>query len=371
MKIVFISNYMNHHQYFLCKEIQKKCDSFCFVQTEAMTEERIKLGWQKFDDPMITDGIDTLPEILSDCDAVICGGISKKLLNTVKNSIPDSAITFIYSEPLFKNVNNKKPNILRRVKAYMKYCNLKNSYLLCAGAYVSYDYEICGLFKNRAFNWGYFPVFYDVAPRTIFAGDEIKLLWAGRFLDWKHPEDALTILKQLIDSGVQTSLIMIGSGPEEENVRNTIKQYGLEANVSLLGAKKSDAVRQYMQSVDVLLFTSDRGEGWGVIANEGINSRCLVVGCEETGSVPFIIGKDKGVSYKRSELDTLGQRIKELIDNPSKANEITDRAYNELEKNWTPAVAAERLLKLINCLKEGSDIPLFDGVCGKADTIEH
>ncbi len=48
MKLVFVSNYINHHQIPLSEELFKLTDgSYRFIQTEPMEEERIKLGWDE------------------------------------------------------------------------------------------------------------------------------------------------------------------------------------------------------------------------------------------------------------------------------------------------------------------------------------
>ncbi len=371
MKIVFISNYMTHHQYYLCDQIRKNCDSFTFVQTEKMSSERINLGWQQFSDDMITEDVDALPEILSGCDAVICGGVSNQLMSKVRGSLGDDALIFVYSESLFKKSRAQQLNLASRYKVHKKYADIKNCYLLAAGAYVAYDYSLCGLFKGRAYKWGYFPELENVPERKIFCEDELRLWGVGRFLDWKHPEDALHIVKRLCAFGTACRLTMIGTGVEEDNIKRMISSLGIEDRVSLLGAKKSQEVREYMRSADALLFTSDRGEGWGVVANEAINSRCLVIGCEEAGSVPFLLSSSTGIVYKRNDLCAAAESIKRLCESPEKANEMASDAYRELEANWTPAVAAKRFCELVDCLKNKKEFDVSCGACSKADIIKH
>ena len=46
MRIVFVSNYFNHHQKPLCEAFSKtEGVDFCFYQTEPMEEERVRMGW--------------------------------------------------------------------------------------------------------------------------------------------------------------------------------------------------------------------------------------------------------------------------------------------------------------------------------------
>ena len=45
MKVVFVSNYINHHQIPFCNAMREQLsEDFFFVQTEPMAEERIKMG---------------------------------------------------------------------------------------------------------------------------------------------------------------------------------------------------------------------------------------------------------------------------------------------------------------------------------------
>ena len=46
MKIVFVSNYYNHHQSAVSMALDKLTNGqYTFIQTEPMSEERLKLGY--------------------------------------------------------------------------------------------------------------------------------------------------------------------------------------------------------------------------------------------------------------------------------------------------------------------------------------
>ena len=47
MKLIFVSNYFNHHQLPFCDALYELLEGdFCFLQTQPMEEERVKMGWQ-------------------------------------------------------------------------------------------------------------------------------------------------------------------------------------------------------------------------------------------------------------------------------------------------------------------------------------
>ena len=49
MNLVFVSNYMNHHQMPVSRELYRLCreqgGSYTFVQTQPMEQERVAMGW--------------------------------------------------------------------------------------------------------------------------------------------------------------------------------------------------------------------------------------------------------------------------------------------------------------------------------------
>ena len=57
MRVVLVSNYINHHQIPFCEALYESLgEDFTFVQTMPMEEERVRMGW----------GVDegTLPYVL-------------------------------------------------------------------------------------------------------------------------------------------------------------------------------------------------------------------------------------------------------------------------------------------------------------------
>ena len=46
MKVIFISNFYNHHQACLCENLNFLTEgNFYFIQTMPMSEERLNMGW--------------------------------------------------------------------------------------------------------------------------------------------------------------------------------------------------------------------------------------------------------------------------------------------------------------------------------------
>lgn len=357
MKITFYSNFLNHHQLPFCIEMEKKIgENFKFVATEKIPKERIELGYEdlnnkysfvieEYKDPKRAE------ELAEESDIIIIGSAPNKYIK-----IANKKICFRYSERLYKDKNIIK-NIGRYLKNFNKSFCERNVYLLCASAFAAKDYSISGAYINKCFKWGYFPevIKYKDINSIIENKDINSILWVGRFIKWKHPEIVIEIAKELKKQNKDFRIKMIGTGKEKEKIRKMIIKYNLNEEVSLYDSMSPSEIRKNMEKSSIYLFTSDRGEGWGAVLNEAMNSGCAVFAYKEIGSVPFLIKNDiNGVIYN-SKKDLITKLIT-YMDNNNCLKKLSVNAYNTMLNEWNPLIATERFLKICSELKKGKNI---------------
>ena len=354
MKIVFVSNYYNHHQSALSESFYKKTEGqFYFIQTEHMSEERKQLGWGRESLPEFVKEsyLDeaTLQECLSlinDADVVIAGSAPNSML---KQRLKEKKLVFRYSERIYKNWKNTITLPLRFFKYHTyNYCS-KNVYLLCASAYAAKDYAKTLNYINKSFKWGYFPEVkeYENIDDLIEKKEKGSILWVARFIDWKHPEVPIAVAKQLKEEGYKFQLNMIGSGPMEEDISAMIKKEGLEDCVSLLGSMPPDKVREHMEKSEIFLLTSDKNEGWGAVLNEAMNSACAVISNDATGAAPYLIEDGtNGFLYNGGNFKQIIEIIKKLSEDDSLRQFVGKKAYQSMREIWNADLASERFITL-------------------------
>ena len=241
--------------------------------------------------------------------------------------------------------------------------------MLCASAYTAPDCRFIFSYPNKTYQWGYFPVTetYESAEYLISHKKKNSLLWVGRMIDWKHPEAALTVAESLKKDGIEFELNMIGNGEMERYLKELIRSRGLEQQVRLLGSMPPESVRNYMGKADIYLFTSDRQEGWGAVLNEAMSSACAVVACREIGSVPFLITHgENGLIYDKYGSHSLYDNVKRLIQDKNLRERLQKNAYDTIKNVWNADAATERLLRLIDCIQRGEEVPYTDGPCSRA-----
>ncbi|MBE6926308.1 MAG: glycosyltransferase [Ruminococcaceae bacterium] len=366
MRIILISNFHNHHQMPLCDGfLQIPNVEFTFIATEKVPQKRVTLGYaQTFDHlPYYREAIEPQDAIAAeqlcfDSDVVIIGSAP---MTFIKRRLQAKKLTFTYNERWFKQGFWHHPgDIYRAVRAYTLPGN-RNFYQLCASAYTAFDSNRIFAFPGRKLRWGYFPEVKKQDISALMAQKEpATLLWAGRFLCWKHPEMALTVAKRLKEDGISFCLSMIGGGEEEQQIRTLIRAYDLEDCVALLGTMSPEEVRIHMERSAVFLFTSDFNEGWGAVLNEAMNSGCAVVASHAIGAAPYLLRQgENGFIYQNGDLEGLYQYTKKLLTDPVLREKLGKEAYRTMTECWNATVAAGRLYDFAQAKLTGEKVPSY------------
>ena len=376
IKITFFSNFLSHHQTPFCEAMQKLIgEGFTFVATEKMEQERLQLGFKDLNDSASyvlnsyenDENFQKALQLGKESDVVIIGSAPDVF---IEERLNEDKLTFRYYERFFKQGKWRilDPRVLiAYYKLHFRY-RKKNLRMLCASAYTAPDCRFISSYPKKTYKWGYFPPVtrYEDVKKVIYEKTQNSILWAGRFIDWKHPEAPIEVAKRLKEQGYEFKMDLIGIGPMKEKIESLIEKYSLKGYVNLLGAMAPEKVREHMEKNQIFLFTSDQNEGWGAVLNESMNSGCAVVASGAIGSVPYLINDgENGLIYKSGNVDDLFNKTKFLLDNQETRSQIGYKAYETLATTWNAECATERLLQLIEDIKNGKDSRFIDGPCSK------
>lgn len=359
MNIVFLSNYFNHHQKSLSDALAKR-SNYTFIATASMTEERRAMGWGSEPEPAYVCSYDREPERAEACiaqaDVVIAGSAPEKL---VKKCVDRGQMVFRYMERPLRHGMEWHKYFPRFIKWHLQNPEGKPIYLLCASAYTAGDFARFGLFRGRAFRWGYFPETKRYGDLGVVLDQKkpVSILWAGRLLDLKHPDDAVRVAAKLKASGMDFEMNIIGRGEMEEALRRMIRGAGLEDQVHLLGFASPEEVRWYMEQSRIFLVTSDRREGWGAVLNEAMNSGCAVVASDAIGAAPYLLRDgENGCVYHSGDVSELYEKVSGLLDSPERVRRLGEMAHKTIVEQWNGETAAERLICLLETLRAGEEV---------------
>lgn len=375
MKILFCSNYFSHHQRPLSDALDELTEhNYFFLAHREMDTERKTLGWgQDLARPYVgmpTDG--DIQKKLEDLDVLITGSFPEKLTTDYAKY---AKLFFRYSERPLKTGNPALKYIPRFLRWHRRNPPWRKTYMLCASAYTAGDYAKFGLFRGRCYKWGYFPetIRYPSIDDLIDRKAKATILWCGRFISWKHPDDVIEVAKMLRDAGCCFKIKMIGTGEMERQLKQQASEAGLlDENVRFLGAMSPEAVRRHMESAGICLFTSDRQEGWGAVLNEAMNSGCAVVASDAAGATPYLVNDGvNGSVYHSGDVQELYEKVRRLLENTTMQYSFGKAAYQTITELWNSEVAAKRFLQLSQALLNGTDASgLFaNGPCSPAKPL--
>ena len=371
---------MTEHQKFLSKAfVSMPCVEYLFIETSEPDDSFQSVNYAEDPEMNFIVGFDELRsnqkkylKIINGADVVIHGSAPDSL---IIERIRSNRLTFRYCERLYKDGFPSIKYIRNMLAAWLHHGRFKqnNLYMLCTSAFSYADCLKFGNYKDRCYKWGYFPntEVFDI-KECVDTKRPGSIVWASRFIDWKHPEIPVIIAERLKNEGYDFSLTLYGKGEMFDEISSLIKEKGLDDKVTLDDSKNSEELRKIMKASSIFLHTADRKEGWGVVINEAMNSGCAVVASHIVGSVPYLIENNRnGMIYEDGNIDDLYGKIKQLLDDPEKVKDMGIKAYNTIVDIWNGRITAERFVDLSNAILNGNKHPdLYeDGPCSRAEII--
>lgn len=314
-------------------------------------------------------------QLINIADVLLAGGEPFEL---VRERILSNKLTFRLGERSMKGPLWK--DILRFIKLKSHYDRYSrpNYRKLSLSGYDANDMRLCNRsYREKCYRFAYFNQIKTVDIDELIRNkqnDKLTIIWCARFIDWKHPELPVLLAKKLVESGRGNFVIqMIGSSttPLWHKTKQQIEKLNLENHVILTGAIPNTEVVERMKKSQVFIFTSDRGEGWGVVLNEAMSCGCACVASHEIGAVPTLIkNRENGLIFKSRSVDSLFNKVCKLYDNPQLCVQYGLNAYKTVTEDWSVQYAIDRLLQLSQSILDGQEIIFDEGPCSKARPID-
>ena len=143
-------------------------------------------------------------------------------------------------------------------------------------------------------------------------------------------------------------LVVVGTGPAEQSLRNQARACGLAARVSWLGVRPAEAIPACMRSFDVLALPSRERPGWseqfGRVLIEAMACGVPVIGAA-TGEIPQVIG-DAGVIVLPEDPASLAAAIRCLANDAAQWQTLHQRGLHHVAAHHSHAAIARQLAAL-------------------------
>lgn len=204
----------------------------------------------------------------------------------------------------------------------------------------SYGAKTDSIFKSPlAIDNEYYHKYYIPIEKKKF-----DFIFSGQFINRKMPFFVIDILKRFKKRNGQLKFLLIGSGPLEKDIINTLKEAEIEFEYP--GFIQQKELPKYYASAKLLLFPT-LDDPWGLVANEACAVGTPVITCGNAGVASDLILHDFNGYVLPLVADVWVSHIENLLNDFNKYSQFSKNAML-LSQNYSIAKSAEGILRAIN-----------------------
>lgn len=185
------------------------------------------------------------------------------------------------------------------------------------------------------------PNTYPVKKRSELglAEDKIILSTIGRLLKRKDYPETLEVIRRLKDE-MPVQLLIMGEGPEEENIKTKINELNLGENVTLLGRVNDEEKFQYLSASDIYISTAIH-EGFGIVFLEAMECGLPVICYNRGGQADFLQDEKTGFLIELGDTDDFSLKLNELLKNADLRKATGNHNKEYVKKFYIANIAKE------------------------------
>ena len=161
-----------------------------------------------------------------------------------------------------------------------------------------------------------------------FKNNNLKIISIGRLHALKGYEYLLKAFKLLRESGINANLIILGEGPERENLENLARNLGIDSHVILTGFKENPY--KYMKNSDIFVLPS-LSEAFGCAIIEAMACGIPVIATRCSGPVDIITKDVNGLLVPVKDEKALANAIINLIMDKEKAKKLSEEGIKRVK----------------------------------------
>lgn len=189
-----------------------------------------------------------------------------------------------------------------------------------------------------------FEAFEGLNPAEVRAryapGDRMLLLYVGRMAKEKGLALLLDSFEEIASARQDVDLLMVGTGPQLEDLKARVRRAGLTRRVIFTGAVPPDEVPDYYAAADLFVFTSS-SETQGLVLIEALAAGTPVVAVRAPGSQDVL--EEGGGRLVAANSASFSEAVINLLDNPAERSALSSEAVRAVAR-YSVEQAARKLL---------------------------
>lgn len=178
-----------------------------------------------------------------------------------------------------------------------------------------------------------------------FNKKEFTIISAGRFVPWKGFDLLIKIIPDLLKENHNFRLVILGSGPQEQKLKNLAAEESLEKTVSIITPENKNEFYQYLQQADIFVLNSSY-EGFSHQLLEYFYFEKPVIATAIGGNKELIESGKNGILVNFGDTDALKESIIKVWQDKKMKEELAREAKKTLT-NFNQEKMVKETLKVL------------------------
>lgn len=164
--------------------------------------------------------------------------------------------------------------------------------------------------------------------KAICPNDEKIVVHVSNFRKVKRATDVVEVFSRILDNGVDAKLLLVGDGPERQNVEAKCRELGVCSSCRFLG--KQEKVEEILSISDLFLMPSG-SETFGLAALEAMSCSVPVVSSNIGGLPELNIHGKTGYLCELGDIETMAKHSIAMLKDEKLHKELSDNARERAE----------------------------------------
>lgn len=170
------------------------------------------------------------------------------------------------------------------------------------------------------------------------------LLSVGRFGKEKRFDFLIKSCKKVLDQKPNCHLVLVGEGPEKDNLKSLSKKLAIEKQVHLIGPVDYNTMPKVYADSDIFVFASD-SETQGLVVLEAAASGLPLVLYDDPAFEGIAINNFNSILNKM-DLDSFAESILKLLSSKEIRDKFSENSKRLAFNNFKPEDSLNKLIKL-------------------------
>jgi glycosyltransferase involved in cell wall biosynthesis len=187
------------------------------------------------------------------------------------------------------------------------------------------------------------------SPYNVDGNYILTLAWATPV---KGPDIAIKAFDKIKDKFPDLKLVMVGSGPMEDELRGLIEDLSLSGRVIRLGTVESETLPPLFEKALFGVIPS-RQEGFGVVSLEFQLLKKAVIASNVGGLPEFVTDNYNGILVRPDDIEMLAEKMSLLLENPDICRKLGENGYQRVISSFTLEKTGEQFCGMLEEIKRG------------------